>query len=150
MGVVYQQAAAIPFRFEAQQLQILLVQTRSGNRWTIPKGLIDPGFTPQETALQEAYEEAGIKGVLHPDVFGEFSYAKWQGVCKVQIFLMKVESELSHWPEKYFRQRKWEDIDQAVKMIKYSGLGEVIRKLERESDSLDILTKSRAASKSKR
>jgi phosphohistidine phosphatase len=134
LSTIYKQAAALPYRFERQQLQILLVQTRSGNKWTIPKGLIDPGFTAQETALQEAYEEAGIKGMLHPDVIGEFSYSKWQGVCKVQIFLMKVEHELSHWPEKFFRQRKWVDIDQASKMIKYSAMAEMIIKLARKKN----------------
>ena len=134
MSMIYEQAAAMPYRFKGQKLQIMLVQTRSGNKWTIPKGLIDPGFTPQETALQEAYEEAGIKGVLHPDVIGEFSYSKWQGICKVQIFLMKVENELSHWPEKFFRQRKWVDIDQATKMIKYSGMAEMTNKLARNKN----------------
>lgn len=137
--MIYEQAAAIPYRFEEQQIQIMLIQTRSGNKWTIPKGLIDPGFTPEETALQEAYEEAGIKGKLHPDVFGEFSYSKWQGICKVQIFLMKVEKELIHWPEKYFRQRRWVNTSQVMKMIKYPALGKVIKKLDREHDLRDRL-----------
>lgn len=149
MNVVYQQAAAIPLRYKDQELQVMLVQTRSGNKWTIPKGLIDSGFTAQETALQEAYEEAGIKGVLHSDVYDEFSYEKWQGICKVQVFLMNVESELSHWPEKYFRKRKWVGVEQAIKMVKYSALGEMIRKLERESDLVDKVSNTAAPNKSK-
>jgi phosphohistidine phosphatase len=140
MSVLYQQAAAIPFRYQDQKLQVMLVQTRSGNKWTIPKGLIDPGFTPQETALQEAYEEAGIRGYLYPDVIGEFSYAKWQGTCTVQIFLMTVEQELDHWPEKYFRERKWVDIELASTMIKYPELGKLIQELN-SKDFATIINK---------
>ena len=128
--MIYEQAAAIPVRLVAQKIQILLVQTRSGNKWTIPKGIIDPGFTAQETALAEAYEEAGLKGELHPAIFGTFSYAKWQGTCKVQVYLMKVDEELSHWPERYFRDRKWINIEQSDQMLKYPALSELIHKIK--------------------
>jgi len=129
MSMIYEQAAAIPVRLVAQKIQILLVQTRSGNKWTIPKGIIDSGFTAQETALAEAYEEAGLKGALHPEIFGTFSYAKWQGTCKVQVYLMKVDEALSHWPERYFRDRKWVNIEQSDQMLKYPALSELIHKI---------------------
>ena len=126
MNLIYEQAAALPLRLASEKLQVLLIYNRSGHKWTIPKGIIDPGFTAEETALAEAYEEAGIKGVLHPKSCGNFSYAKWQGICRVQVFLMKVQEELGHWPEKYFRERRWVDQVESHKMIKYNWLNKII------------------------
>ena len=40
------------------------ITSRNGKRWVIPKGWIDPGQTAGETALQEAWEEAGLTGAL--------------------------------------------------------------------------------------
>jgi len=130
MNIIYEQAAALPVRLSSDKLQVLLVETRSGHQWTIPKGIIDPGFTATETALAEAFEEAGIKGVLYPKLFGSFSYPKWQGICRVQVFLMKVQEELGHWPEKYFRKRRWVDQGESREMIKYAGLNKIIDTLD--------------------
>ncbi|UCF63297.1 MAG: NUDIX hydrolase [bacterium] len=133
MSMIYEQAAALPVRLVAKNIQILLVQTRSGDKWTIPKGIIDPGFTAQETALAEAYEEAGLKGALHPEIFGTFSYSKWQGTCIVQVFLMKVYQELIHWPERYFRERKWVNLEQSARMLKYPALSKIIDKINKDT-----------------
>jgi len=60
------QAAAIPIRSG----QICLVTSSSGKRWVIPKGMIEPGTTAGQIALQEAWEEAGLVGVLRPEPVG--------------------------------------------------------------------------------
>jgi len=54
-----------------------MVTSRSGRRWVFPKGLIDPGHTPAEAALIEAWEEAGVVGTLDPDPVGNYVYDKW-------------------------------------------------------------------------
>jgi 8-oxo-dGTP pyrophosphatase MutT (NUDIX family) len=64
MTDVFPQAGAIPYRIAPNKIQVLLISTSSGKNRTIPKGLIDPGYSVTETALNEAYEEAGIKGRL--------------------------------------------------------------------------------------
>ncbi len=40
--------------------QVLLISTRSGRRWQIPKGHLEPGETPQEAAVREIQEETGV------------------------------------------------------------------------------------------
>ena len=72
-----QQAAAIPVRMG----QVCLVTSRSGKRWVIPKGCLEPGKTAGEIALQEAWEEAGIVGVLQPDPVGSYLYDKAGITC---------------------------------------------------------------------
>jgi phosphohistidine phosphatase len=129
MKIIYHQAAAIPFRSINQQFEILLVTSRNNRQWTIPKGLIEPGVTAEQTAVQEAYEEAGISGMLYPDRMLEFSYRKWQGICQVKAYLFRVEQELENWPEKSIRQRRWVSFAEASKLIKFPKVGKFLRKI---------------------
>jgi len=42
--------------------QILLISTRSGRRWQLPKGHIEVGETPEQAAVREIREETGVTG----------------------------------------------------------------------------------------
>lgn len=117
------QAAAIPVKAG----QVCLVRSSSGKRWVVPKGLIDPGKTAGEIALQEAWEEAGIVGLLSPDPVGSYLYEKYGGTCHVTVFLMQVTEAADDWPEVSFRERNWVSPVQAVKFIEDPGLREMIR-----------------------
>lgn len=45
-----------------QESRILLISTQAGRRWQLPKGHIEPGETPEETAVREVREETGVTG----------------------------------------------------------------------------------------
>lgn len=47
------------------QSRILLIETRRGRRWQLPKGRLEPGETAQQAALREIHEETGVRGRLH-------------------------------------------------------------------------------------
>src|SRR3984957_15454272 len=79
------QAAAIPIRGN----KICLVTSSNGKRWVVPKGLIDPGHTAAETALNEAWEEAGLVGVLSKDPVGTYLYSKLGGTYHVLVYMMR-------------------------------------------------------------
>jgi 8-oxo-dGTP pyrophosphatase MutT (NUDIX family) len=58
--------------------------------WALPKGLIDPGERPDETALREGFEETGVHGRLASKL-GDVRYVyTWQGerVFKVVSFYL--------------------------------------------------------------
>src|SRR5262245_54999682 len=97
------QGAALPVR----NGRVCLVTSSNGKRWVIPKGVIEPGQTAGETALQEAWEEAGLVGVLQPEPIGSYLYEKWCGTCHVTVFLMHVTEVVQEWPERDLRQRSW-------------------------------------------
>jgi len=52
----------IPFRFEADELQFLVVRHHQGH-WGFPKGRREAGETPEETARRELREEVALTEV---------------------------------------------------------------------------------------
>jgi phosphohistidine phosphatase len=120
------QAAAIPFRRCNGKLEYALVTAiRSGN-WGIPKGLIDPGETPTETALKETLEEAGLRGRIIGDSVGTYDYDKWGTTLTVQVFLLEVDQEESDWEERPFRERRWVRAREAMKLLAEHPAAELI------------------------
>jgi len=72
-GVVYRRTAAGP--------EFLLI--RVGGRWSLPKGLVEKGETPQATALREIAEETGLppEGLRPGGALPSVEYAyQWEGV----------------------------------------------------------------------
>ncbi len=88
--ITYKQAAAIPYRIYNDKLQILLITSRNGKRWIIPKGIIENGDSAQYSAERETEEEAGVRGKIHGSVVGEYEYKKWAGICTVKVFPLLV------------------------------------------------------------
>jgi phosphohistidine phosphatase len=121
----YKQSAVIPYRKGGASIEILLI-TSKRNRWIIPKGIVDPGRTPLDSACKEAYEEAGVKGRAGERAIGEYQYKKWGGICTVQVFPLEVAELLECWPEADVRQRKWMSKGEAVKAIEDPGLKQLI------------------------
>ncbi|MCI0379452.1 MAG: NUDIX hydrolase [Gemmataceae bacterium] len=117
------QAAALPLR----NGRVCLVTSSNGKRWVIPKGLIEPGQTAGETALQEAWEEAGLVGVLQAEPIGSYVYEKWCGKCHVTVFVMHVTEIAQAWPERDLRQRVWLGPMGAIERIEDPGLVDLVR-----------------------
>jgi hypothetical protein len=65
-----QQVAALVYRYEAHELQILVITSRGTGRWIIPKGWPQVGRTLADTAAREAYEEAGVRGEISSQPIG--------------------------------------------------------------------------------
>jgi 8-oxo-dGTP pyrophosphatase MutT (NUDIX family) len=126
---MYRQSAVLPYRIRDGDLEVLLVTSRKGTRWVLPKGVVEPELTPPESAAKEALEEAGIEGEVSEQELGNYSYKKWGGVCKVQVFLMKVTTELDTWPEGDRRHREWLTIGAAAKRVTERRLRDLIRRV---------------------
>lgn len=54
-------AGAVVFRRARGRLEILLVRDRFG-RWSLPKGHVEAGETPEQAAVREVEEETGVRG----------------------------------------------------------------------------------------
>ncbi len=120
------QAAAIPFH----EGRVCLITSRTTGRWVIPKGLIDPGHTPTQAAIIEAWEEAGLNGTIEGTSLGSYHYEKFDLVHHVLVFRMTVTEVNDEWPEKSTRQRIWVSLEEAIECVEEPDLKEILRKLK--------------------
>ncbi len=119
---MYRQSAVIPFRRAGDGLEVLLITSRKGKRWVVPKGVVEPELTPAQSAAQEAFEEAGIRGTVAERPLGTYAYEKWGGVCEVQVFAMAVTDQLDTWPEAAIRRREWLPLVEAKERLVEAAL----------------------------
>ena len=119
-------AACVPYRRTGDAYEILLITNRKG-KWGLPKGIVDAGETPQETAAKEALEEAGITGTVENAVIGNFTYAKWDETLEVAVYLMEVAETRPGFSESAFRRREWLRPEDALARIR-SRMYDVLRR----------------------
>lgn len=109
------QAGTVPFRIDpARGIEVLLVTSKSGERWVFPKGRIERGRTGAEQAIVETYEEAGVLGDLILPGVGRYVYAKNGSDHLVEMFLLQVDRVLDRWPESTARHRSWLPLEAAL------------------------------------
>ncbi|WP_439109270.1 NUDIX hydrolase [Lentibacter sp.] len=109
---VRSQFAALCYRIRKGEPEVLLITSRGSQRWIIPKGWPMAEKTPAKAALQEAWEEAGVKGRAFDRCLGLFSYtkdiSKTESLpCVALVYPVLVTSLEKNFPEKGERRRKW-------------------------------------------
>ena len=112
-----QQAAVLAVRKGGAEVEVCLIRRRDRGAWGIPKGFIESGDSREETALNEAWEEAGIRGQLLGEAIGTYEYAKLGTRLTVAVYVMRVVEELAVWPEMRLRQRRWASLAEAASML---------------------------------
>ena len=125
------QVAALPWRGQGSALQILLVSSRETRRWVIPKGWPMKGKTDHEAAAQEAYEEAGLDGVIVTTPAGDYEYLKRlksgaARLVKVDVYPLQVTGEHATWPEKGQRTLQWMNPVEAALAVQEPDLRDLI------------------------
>ena len=72
------QTAALCLRDSRKGPEVLLVSSLTSKRWILPKGWPMEGRTLAQAALQEAWEEAGVTGVVETAPMGHFSLIRYE------------------------------------------------------------------------
>ncbi len=124
---LFNQSGVIPYIKTNGDIKIVLITNIKSKRWVIPKGVIELDLTPQASAVKEAYEEAGIKGIVKENKVGSYQYVKWGDICTVKVYLLKVTNLLTDWPEKDKRTRRLCSVEEALSMIEEEGLKRIIK-----------------------
>lgn len=83
-----------------------------GYVWTFPKGRIDAGESPQETALREVREEAGVEAEIVGEISGAFSGLE----SETRYFLMRLVRDHGHHDEETSRVG-WFGLDEAARLL---------------------------------
>ena len=112
-----QQAAAIPIRRRGSDLQVCLIRKRLSGTWGIPKGTVDSGQSHEATALNEAWEEAGVRGRLVGDSLGTYRYEKLGRPLTVMVYAMEVLEHHKDWDEAGIRERRWASSEEAESLL---------------------------------
>jgi phosphohistidine phosphatase len=121
----YTQSAVIPYRRQDGEIRFLLITSRRRKRWVLPKGVCERGMSASASAAKEALEEAGVRGRVAAEPVGRYTYRKWGGICRVEVFTLLVEEVLERWPEQ-FRDREWLKPEEAASRVQEEDLGRLL------------------------
>lgn len=112
--------------------RFLLITSRATRRWVIPRGNPNPGLSPWQSAAHEAYEEAGLTGVVSSQEIGTYPYEKRRRdgssePARVRVFPMRITIQSDRWPERHERETRWFSREEATEAVEEEGLKQIIR-----------------------
>jgi ADP-ribose pyrophosphatase YjhB (NUDIX family) len=125
-------SGGIVFRRNAttKQVEVLLIQD-ARNRWTIPKGHVEPNEEPRATAEREIREETGLKDMKVLNWLGKvnFRYRRNQTLVLMTMHIYLVQGlgdTNSLKPEDWLNDIRWMPATQAVDAIEYEDIGKLM------------------------
>lgn len=124
-GSFRQQYAALCFRYtgSGEEIEILVVTSRTSARWIIPRGWPMKRKKPHEAAAIEAWEEAGVRGRVRKDAVGRYTYLKMLHngdvvPCVVDVFQIEITGEETSFKERGERLLEWVRPDEAARRVR--------------------------------
>jgi 8-oxo-dGTP pyrophosphatase MutT (NUDIX family) len=130
METVHQiSAGGVAHRSRDVSIEVALIKTVSEGRWQLPKGIIDPGETPEIAALREVREEAGIAcEIIEPLEVIEYWFVaayddgpKRRYHKKVHFYLMKFISGDVADHDHEVSEARWFEINEAENMLAFES-----------------------------
>ena len=117
-------AGGVVFRERAGAREYLLVRPSDGrDAWVLPKGHLDPGEEPSETAVREVAEEAGVAAAIVAPL-GRGEQPARDGTARVDWFLMRFERAV---PAIEAREARWFPLDDALARASFDGVRALLR-----------------------
>lgn len=115
---------------KTNNIEILLLQDMK-DRWTIPKGHVEPGETPRQTAEREIQEETGLKKVKVMNWLGKinFRYRRQNSLILMttHIYLVQALGDTNDYQkEDIMKGIKWMNYSEALDVIQYEDIGKLI------------------------
>ncbi len=124
------QSGAIVVRGDEQGPRILVVRARkSPEDWIFPKGHIESGESPEETALREANEETGIRGVVIGAVGARLEFESGGESVSVQYFLIYARTD---GVSSEGRDKRWCSLPEALKLLTHRDAQALLASVESE------------------
>ena len=122
---VVQQAGAIVVREEGGIVRVLLVRSKKDpGLWVFPKGHIDAGESPRLAALREAFEEAGVAGLMLGRAGPTLQFRSGDESVAVDYFLVRLTAEL---PSPEGRDKIWVTEDEADQRLRFQNARETLK-----------------------
>jgi 8-oxo-dGTP pyrophosphatase MutT (NUDIX family) len=119
-----------------------IVSVKPSLRWQLPKGIVDPGETPEFTAIREVKEEAGIETELLRLIetieywYQRVQYGKRIRYHKfIHFYLLRYQSGDVADHDREVEESRWVGFDEAIEMLAFKSERGVVEK------ALEILKK---------
>jgi len=112
------------------RLEILLIQDAK-NRWTIPKGHVEPDEEPKATAEREIREETGLQEMKVFNWLGKVNFRYRRGqtlvLMTMHIYLVQGLGDTNKLdPEDWLNDIRWFPTNLAIDKIAYDDIGKLI------------------------
>ncbi len=141
-------AGCVIYRRADRGTEVVLVKPAGREAWALPKGLIEPGESPEDAALREATEESGLLGqiVAKIDTIRYVYTAAWEDpparVFKVvTFFLMRWTGGDIGRHDREVEQVSWFPIAEATHRASYRTEREILRKAESLIPGMNDMTR---------
>ncbi|HMS08721.1 MAG TPA: NUDIX hydrolase [Pyrinomonadaceae bacterium] len=126
-------AGGAAFRETDGRLEVALVLMIPEMRWQLPKGIIDPGETPEQAALREVREEAGIEcELIEPIETIEYWFVDSRSGTQVRIhkfvhfYLMRYVSGDVADHDHEVAEARWFPVDEAISTLAFDSEKSVV------------------------
>ncbi|RPI88999.1 MAG: NUDIX domain-containing protein [Chloroflexi bacterium] len=112
-----------------------IVSVKPKLRWQLPKGIVDPGESPEVTAVREVKEEAGVETdrlALIETIeywYRSVKYGKPVRYHKfVHFYLLLYRSGDVSEHDHEIEEARWVSFEEALEMLEFKGEREVVEK----------------------
>jgi 8-oxo-dGTP diphosphatase len=128
-------AGGVAFRRSDSKPEIAIVSVKPKLRWQLPKGIVDPGESPQVAAVREVREEAGVETELIR-LIETIEY--WYRSAKngkpvryhkfVHFYLMEYKSGDVSQHDHEVEEARWVSFEEALELLDFKSEREVAEK----------------------
>ncbi|MEI7838359.1 MAG: NUDIX domain-containing protein [bacterium] len=113
-----------------KKVEVLLIQDAK-NRWTIPKGHVEPGEEPRQTAEREIQEETGLQDMEVLSWLGKvnFRYRRISTLVlmTMHVYLVKAKGNTDNLkPEEWLNGIKWFQVNDAIDNMEYEDINKLM------------------------
>jgi 8-oxo-dGTP pyrophosphatase MutT (NUDIX family) len=90
--------------------------------WVLPKGRIEPGETPEQAAVREVDEEAGVRAAIVNRV-GENEYAAKGRTVRTVFYLMRYEGDVGRREQRALAWHRYQD---AIALLHFENTRRIV------------------------
>ncbi len=128
-------AGGVAFRRDKSKIEIAIVSVKPSLRWQLPKGIVDPGETPEITAVREVREEAGVEtDLLELIETVEYWYQRLQYGKRIRyhkfvhFYLLQYRAGNVAEHDHEVAESRWVSFEEAIEMLAFKSERGVVEK----------------------